>query len=72
MTMEKNDLKKSIIDFFKGDETWHRLDATITLGVFDDNDWQEIATACGKDLYLDGGQVYTEEGLKMFKKFKAI
>lgn len=70
--MDKKELKQAIIDFFKGDETWHRLDATTALGVLDDSDWQEIATACGKDLYLDGGQVYTEEGLKRFKKFKAI
>lgn len=69
--MKKDELKKSIIDFLSTDEKWHRFDATITIGLLNDSDWQEIATACGKDLYLDGGQVYTEEGLKMFKQYKA-
>lgn len=67
--MDKNVMKKAIIDFLANDEKWHRFDATLSIGILDDTDWQEIAHSCGKNLYLDGGMVYTEEGVKMFKRF---
>lgn len=69
--MDKKEMKKAIIDFLATDEKWHRLDATASIGILSDDDWKEIATACGKNLYLDGGMVYTEEGLKMFKRFES-
>ena len=67
--MNNNEMKKAIIDFLSNDFQWHRFDATASIGILNDDDWQDIATACGKNLYIDGGMVYTEDAFARFKTY---